>query len=61
MCCNIVISADQLGTDAPADDSHDELDSRLKSRTDASASSLLNECLTNEVDRGNWSSSDAVG
>ncbi|KAI0220637.1 Serum paraoxonase/arylesterase 1 [Lamellibrachia satsuma] len=56
----MVTSADELGTYAPADDSHDELDSRLKTRNEVAAGSLRNECLTNEDDHENWSSSDAV-
>ena len=65
VCSNIVTSADELGIDAPADDSNDEYYSRLKiyldlALNDVEASSIRIKCLTNEVDREAWSYGDAV-
>ena len=61
MFYNMVTSADGLGTDAPVDDNNEELDSGLKTRIEVAAISLRNECLINEFDDKNWSSSDSVG
>jgi len=46
MCCNIVTSADELGTDVPVDSNDDEQDSRLEtSRNVMTACSLRMDCL----------------
>ena len=41
MCCNMVTSADELGTGAPADDSNEEWDSSSKTTLNDVEASLL--------------------
>ena len=53
MCCNMVTSADELETDAPADSKNDEQDNRPEIATNVvTTRSLRIGCLTNEVYTG---------